>query len=53
MDLNKEVEEAIKKAEEVLGEVDLNWSNDSTAATGIGYAILALAKAIHAGNEQR
>jgi len=44
--MEKEVQESIKKAEEVLGEVRLGWNYESTALAGIGYAILALAKAV-------
>lgn len=43
-----EAKEAIKKAEETIGKVDLNWSNESTATVGVGYAILALAKVLQA-----
>ena len=39
-------ENCIIKAEEVLGKVDLNWANNSTAMAGVGYAILALALAL-------
>ena len=52
MDEN-EIAEAIKKAEAVLGKVNLNWSSESTATAGIGYAILALAKVLKAGLDKK
>jgi hypothetical protein len=52
MDEN-EIAEAIKKAEAVLGKVNLNWSSESTATAGIGYAILALTKVVQAALVKR
>ena len=52
MDEN-EIAEAIKKAEAVLGKVNLNWSSESTATVGVGYAILALAKVLKAGLDKK
>jgi hypothetical protein len=53
MDESIEVTQLLKKAREVLDSVNLNWSNQSTALAGLGYALLALAAAIkeNHGNE--
>jgi hypothetical protein len=47
------MEDAIKKAEEVLDKVNLHWDPESTAIAGLGYALLALAKVIEESLEKK